>query len=271
MTEIFYYSGTGFTLKAAKIMQAELEEDVILTPIIGAMKNGVKESRAEKVGLLMPMHAFGLPKAYIKFLKGFRFPKARYIFSLVTRGGAPTRMHKEINKYLKRQNKTLNAFRYATAPNTFDIIFHVHATEELTEERSNFDNAVKAFAGIVNDNINLINPGYRNRFLEYFLFPILKMLNRWTGYFHLQNDFYADDKCTGCGRCEKMCLSGKIRMAGDKPEWQRGISCQFCLACLQLCPEQAVQVRKTKTPELDRIFCPDIDYREIAAQKKMES
>ncbi len=269
MTEIFYFSGTGFTLKAAKIMKEELNNEVVLTPVIGAIRSGYNRSDADRIGLLLPMHAFGLPLACRDFLRGFNFKNAKYIFSLVTRGGAPARIHKEIEKYLKRHNKKLNAFCFATTHNTFDIIFKIHLDPEFEKLRMEFENTVRNFAKTVNINENSIDLGYRNRFLEYILFPLLKKLNHATGYFNLQNSFYADEKCIGCGKCEEMCLSGKIKISNGRPCWQKGIQCQFCLACLHLCPEKAIQVRKSKTAGLGRIFDKDISCTEIANQKSL--
>lgn len=267
MTEIFYYSGTGFTLKAAKILHKELRDEVVLKPIVGLMNNGCNGCNAEKIGLMMPLHAFGMPSAYREFLETFQFPKAKYIFSLVTCGGAPAKVYKEINRYLRRQDKQLNAFRYAVAPNTFDVVFKMSDMKKVEKARLRFDDDVKSFAKTVNHNDDSIKLMYRNYFGDIFLFPLMRMLNRKTGYFNLQKDFYVDNKCIGCGKCEKMCLSGKIKMKGKKPDWQSDVSCQFCLACLNLCPQQAVQVRKTKTPKTDRIFCDHTNFKDIVAQK----
>ncbi len=271
MTEIFYYSGTGFTLKAAKILQKELHDKVILKPIVGLMNSGCTISNAEKVGLMMPLHAFGMPSAYRRFLDTFQFPNAKYIFVLVTCGGAPAKVYNEINKHLKHQNKKLNAFRYAVAPNTFDVVLNIGSSKKVKDARLHFNEDVKNFATIINRNENSIELMYRNYFGDYFLFPVMRMLNRKTAYFNLQNDFYVDNKCIGCGQCEKMCLSGKIKINDKKPEWQSNVSCQYCLACLNLCPQQAIQVRKTKTPKIDRIFCPGTVYKDIAAQKEVNS
>lgn len=269
MTEIFYYSGTGFTLKAAKLLKEKINGDVKLSPIISAIRKKDFSSNANRVGLLMPMHAFGIPIPFLNFLKNADFKNAEYIFSLVTRGGAPTRMHIEIDKILKKNGKKLNLFHYVTTPNTFDIIFPVHTTAEMAKEREEFNETVTNIADLVNDDKEIINKGYRNRFFEWTLFPLLKILNRKTGYFNLQSSFYSDSKCTGCGICEEMCLSEKIKLRQNKPNWNKNIQCQFCLSCLHLCPSKSVQVANSKTPELGRIYCNDIDYKDIANQKKV--
>ncbi len=266
-TEIFYYSGTGFTLAAARLMAAELGDNVALTPMVAATRERNPESEADKVGLFMPMHSFGIPRPVREFLKSARFPRARYIFVLMTRGGAPGRVDKQIARYLRRQGKRLNAFQFATTPNTFDIIWPVPTDDTVRQARTQHDDDIRTFARVVAASGDSINIGYRNRWLEYSLFPCLKVVNRVTGYFSLQKNLFADDRCIGCGQCAEACLSGKITMHDGKPRWDPEVDCHFCLACLHLCPQTAVQVRHTKTPQLERTHAAGVTLNDIAAQK----
>lgn len=55
--------------------------------------------------------------------------------------------------------------------------------------------------------------------------------------------FYSDSKCKGCGTCEKVCLSGKVEMSDGKPAWRTDVDCYMCYACLNYCPTQSVQIK----------------------------
>lgn len=268
-TEIFYYSGTGFSLKAVKMIAMQLEGEVKITPIVGAMKESKKRSDAARIGFVFPMHAFGLPNFAVEFLKSYNFGTPEYTFALITRGGAPTRMHKEMEKMLKPHGLKLNAFAYATAPNTFDTVFKIHKQPdpEVQKAQECFEEDIAAFAKRIANKETFYDLGYRDRFSEYIMFPFMRWLSKRTRYFSLEKDFYTDERCTSCGMCENMCLSGKIKMQEGRPYWQDDVSCQFCLACLQLCPAKAIQVKETKSHEEDRIYEKNVDRSEIAAQK----
>jgi formate hydrogenlyase subunit 6/NADH:ubiquinone oxidoreductase subunit I len=85
-------------------------------------------------------------------------------------------------------------------------------------------------------------------------------------------DFCADSKCSGCGICEKICLSGKIKMVDEKPVWQKNVNCFFCYACLNYCPRYAVQIKstrtfKTYTAENERYSHPYATADDIEKQK----
>lgn len=97
---------------------------------------------------------------------------------------------------------------------------------------------------------------------------ILPLLNRVYNV-----DFYSDSKCVGCGTCEKVCLSGKIKMVDGNPVWQKDVKSFFCHACLNYCPEQVVQIKssrflKSHTRENGRYSHPYATADDIAWQKE---
>ncbi len=57
--------------------------------------------------------------------------------------------------------------------------------------------------------------------------------------------FFYDDRCTGCGICEKICLARRIKLVDQRPTWQNEVVCYGCFACLNFCPEQSVQIHST--------------------------
>jgi Pyruvate/2-oxoacid:ferredoxin oxidoreductase delta subunit len=58
---------------------------------------------------------------------------------------------------------------------------------------------------------------------------------RFFGKFYI-----ADERCTGCAICAKTCPAQTIKMQDKKPVW--GIQCEDCNRCINLCPEKAIQV-----------------------------
>lgn len=84
--------------------------------------------------------------------------------------------------------------------------------------------------------------------------------------------FYSDSKCTGCGTCEKVCTSGKIRMVDKRPVWQKDIKCHMCYACLNYCPKSSTQIKskvyiKSYTEKNERYPHPYATVSDIAGQR----
>jgi ferredoxin len=89
------------------------------------------------------------------------------------------------------------------------------------------------------------------------------------------NYFYIDGNCTGCGICQKVCLSGKITMKDNTPNWNRKVLCSMCFACLNYCPEQAVQISnipgvKSYTTINGRYSHPYATVEDICRQKQKQ-
>ena len=62
-------------------------------------------------------------------------------------------------------------------------------------------------------------------------------------------DFYAEDSCIGCGKCEKLCPLNNIKLVEKKPVWHD--RCTHCMACIGNCPVNAIQygtITQTKEP-----------------------
>lgn len=267
MTEIYYYTGTGFTLSAAKILKKQINDEVYLKPIIVTMKNEIIVSKAETIGFLFPMHSYDLPDVYKEFIKKINCTNATYLFSLVTCGGAPVNVFKEINRYLKKQNKTLDAYNFIVTPNTFDPIFNVKLDSTVDRERMKFEENIHNFSKIINLKKQSRKLVYRNYFLEYTIFPIIRFLNHKTRYYMLEKNFYSDNKCVSCGKCALLCPADKIKIQDNHPHWNDNIPCQFCLGCLHRCPKEAIQIKNTKTDILGRIYPQDITLEELIKQK----
>ena len=61
----------------------------------------------------------------------------------------------------------------------------------------------------------------------------------------MDKDFFSDEKCNGCGICSKVCPVNNIEIIKAKPVWMH--RCEQCMACLQWCPQEAIQYGKNTT------------------------
>jgi ferredoxin len=155
----------------------------------------------------------------------------------------------------------LNAGFTVKMPNNYIIGFDVHSKERQNEffeklieqimEISEFvdkqeDNITQE---ILQKNVNRsakMNKNFRDAVAE------------------SDNKFYVTEKCNNCGICEKVCPFNNIVLKSGIPEWQH--NCQQCLACINFCPEKAIQYGK-QTINTKRYYHPEITFRDIANQK----
>lgn len=264
--ELFYFSGTGNTIHVTNELEKRMP-NTILTPIVRVLKNGNFKIKSKIVGIIFPIHAHTFPKIVKNFLMKVDLSSTRYLFAISTRYCA-SKVFKDMNKLLKKQNKKLDASFAVNTPVNYIPIFSVPTNEEITEIEAKLqeelDNLVPY---IINKESRQEDTGFLLAVLANTLLRFSNFLFTKTNYFGLQNSFYADDKCINCGTCEKICLSEKIKIVNGKPVWQKDVDCFYCFACISFCPVLAIQAKGKRTKRKGRYRHPLIKSSDIANQK----
>ncbi len=284
IANIYYFSGTGNSLFIAKELTKRIPNSK-LCPITKLLRNNTTNSiikvNSEIIGLVFPCHGLTIPIPVRLFLERFDLTNVKYIFALVTRGGSVFRGFSHINKILKNQNKKLNASFVINMgmndPKLKD--FHMPTEEELALIEETVDHKLSFVQSVIlskeefHDDVNGVSFS-RFRILNFLLERIIPfMLQHYAT--RVKKYFYIDSKCTGCGICEKVCPSLKIKMVDGIPTWQSDVDCYFCYSCLNFCPNQSIQIHsqiymKSFTTEKGRYPHPYALVSDMVNQKMIE-
>jgi len=236
-TGIFYFSGTGNSLWAARLLAKELPEAQISN--ISYTVQFAPSYSYERIGVVFPVYMFGLPLIVRSFLEKLLTSSQTYIFAVATYGGLAGNALPQAARILARRGLKLSAGFLLKMPGNYTPLYEALT---LPEQESLFDIA-RARIGEIG---RLIKEG---RVVKPFGIPLSGWL--FEGVYRLgssripqaDKNFWADEKCDGCGICQKVCPVYNIRLFGGKPAWQH--SCQQCLACLHWCPQEAIQYKKS--------------------------
>ncbi|HOX16794.1 MAG TPA: hypothetical protein PLP18_11790, partial [Smithellaceae bacterium] len=86
-TTIFYYTGTGNSLWTARRLASVLEGTQCVS-----LKRCADEKVAcgvERIGLVFPVHIWGVPPPVVEFVRRLTVNPAQYLFGLAVNAGQP--------------------------------------------------------------------------------------------------------------------------------------------------------------------------------------
>ncbi len=260
-TTIYYFTGTGNSLKIAKSLSEKLD-GCELVPIAKVWKDDHLASLTEKVGFVFPLYYSGLPKIVYDFLNKIELSKSNYFFAVVTNAGdINSTPLLQIETILNAKSKALSAGFYILMPNNFIIGYDVHSE---AHQKEFFEEAIKNVETIyktveINEN-NLGKAFFEKRRIKSEKFN----KNFRDNVYGYDKSFYAEDTCSSCGICVKVCPVNNITLEEGIPQWKH--KCQQCLACINFCPEKCIQFGD-KTLKTQRYHHPEITVKDLINQK----
>lgn len=247
---IFYFSGTGNSLQVAR----DIAEKVGDCEVINLAKYNVdNEINAERVGIVFPVYFWGIPNIIKTFLKSVKFTNSPYIFAVATCGGVEGASLIQVRDLLRSKKQDLHSGFIILMPDNY-IVLYDPVTKE--KEQTLFENEkakVKAISDIVLHR--KIQPAEKGKS------AITRLLGKTgnnifsKGFPTRDTKFNLGNQCTGCGKCEKVCSVGNIRMVDRKPTWNH--NCEYCLACINHCPVKAINF-KNSTQKRGRYTNPHV-------------
>jgi len=241
MNRIYWFSGTGNTLKLARDFAAALG-DAELTPISSQALQHELPLNCETVGIFLPVYCFGVPRIVSRFLKTLRkgSGSAPYIYAVCTSGGMPCATLPMVGELLAKNGLKLSAGFSFRMPGNY-IPLAGPPTEG--RQRKLFEKAAEKLAKSVETvkarregkiEASFLPLSFLGRFVARKALACLPAADRW---------FWTDNRCDGCGLCARICPVSNINIEAGKPKWNR--NCEQCMACLQWCPKEAIQFRSS--------------------------
>jgi ferredoxin len=259
-TELFFYTGTGNSLWTARILAQKLGDTEIL-PMSGIPGNRVV-SKADAVGIIFPVHMWGLPRKVIGFANKLAKDSSKYYFAVAVNAGQVAATLIQLKKLMFSNGLSLSSGFDIFMPSNY-IPWGGPGPEDKRRQR--IDDArekIGKISAIVAKGEQ--RPVEKGPLWQNVLFSRLYRL----AYPHvpaMDKSFRIDEKCNSCGICKTICPCGNIDLQEDKPVWLH--HCEQCLACIQWCPQEAIQFGK-KTPRYERYHHPEVKLQEIIALSK---
>ena len=233
---LLFFTGTGNCLYVARELAGEAGEILSIPQLV---KNKQYEIEADEIGLVYPIYGHMPPHMVWEFIKKVRL-KASYKFAVLTYG---KRKCSAVEIWDDISRKAGAAFDYIGTlmmvdnwlPN-FDMNEQVKIDKHIPENLSRL-------AKDINSRRRWHEPVTEEERQQHQEFLERSGINPKVGFVMKSEKYFTvTDACIDCGICTYVCPRGNyeltssgVKTAGD---------CESCFACIQNCPQRAIQFIK---------------------------
>lgn len=244
---VLYFSATGNTEYIAQELARRLDDDCInLLERFKQNDHSVLYSEKPFV-ICAPVYVCEMPRFMSRYLKEQIFTGSRNVYFIFTSGGY-TGISGPLAKSMFRK-KGMNYLGHAefkmprnyVANDAYPMLTPEEAASRILSARDMLDPVAKD-----------ILSGRKLTARHVFLLELLITLPFnpvWCKYKLSSRDFYATDRCVGCGKCAKLCPLNNIELKEGRPFW--GNQCTHCMACIGNCPTRGIEygtITQSKEP-----------------------
>jgi ferredoxin len=260
-TIIYYFTGTGNSLAAAKSICTHLGDCDLVSIASLAGTSGEIQPGADRVGIVCPVYDFGLPSLVAEFVQRLGLSQTGYCFAVLTMGGmGVSALHQLDTLVFAHNNRHLDAAFVVRMVGNFVPLYDPAKGAKREKLLADAETRFTEIAGSIDKGL-IVRPDIA------FLSAFLKRFT-YDGFIRQIHDadkkFIADGKCTACGTCAAVCPVKNIDMVEEKPVWKH--HCEMCCACLHFCPVEAIQYGP-KTAKRGRYRHPALKLADMKAQR----
>lgn len=252
-TIIYYYTGTGNSMWIAR----QLALDLGGAEIISMVGTEPRIYKSPVIGLVFPVHIWGVPRRVLEFLGQLPAMNAAYIFAIANNGGQVANTLVQLEEVMQSMNLCLAAGWSVEMPSNYIPWGGPGSPDEQNRLFAAARQKISSVAHYVEERAK--KPVEKGPLWQRITFTRI-----YNTSFHqvpeMDKKFWVDERCNLCGICVKVCPAGNISIDDEKLTWHN--HCEQCLACIQWCPQEALQYGK-KTPAYQRYHHPEIRLQDL--------
>ncbi|MCL6460153.1 MAG: EFR1 family ferrodoxin, partial [Gorillibacterium sp.] len=151
---IFYFSGTGNSLYAAKTIAHHTGEELVSISAAENTSNKCHEynlKNNEIIGFVHPIYSWGPPRIVLEFIEKLKLSnyQGNYVFAIATCGGTIGNTMKVMKASLNKKDMNLSSGFSLKMPNNFIIMGDVDAKEVENKKLAEADEALNQINQVI--------------------------------------------------------------------------------------------------------------------------
>ena len=231
---IFYFTGTGNSLYAAKKLADEGEEIVSIVEALRGKAFHYTLKESEKLGFVFPVYFYTVSDPVLELVRNLTVENASFVYAVIPCGASIGAAGGFLKSELKKRGLDLQRADPLVVPDGALIFYDIDPPEKMEKT---LDAATKELASIKQAIDRREGSPIKGS-------AIAGKLGL-AGYHACMSTkgFRADEKCIGCGKCASICPAGAIEMVDGRPAWTKN-KCLKCCGCINRCPVKAIQYGK---------------------------
>lgn len=232
--KIFYFSGTGNSMRAAQKIATYLGNTEIIS--IKSDNDNFNAEDCDVIGFIFPVHHWTLPEPVVNFVKELKMNNNAYIFCIAMPSFVCGCACEKLEEILisKHVRISYGAKVYNVA--NYCIVYPPVPPAKLVipKVERKLDKISKDISERKIQKIPRANWFVRKK--------IKKTMEKYKDVLNYADmGFKISERCISCGTCVKVCPMKNIEIIDKKPIFKN--KCVQCMACVSFCPKKAIEYK----------------------------
>ena len=234
---ILYFSGTGNSRYAARLIAQETGDRLVC--INELIKNGESPSfTSDKPFVFVcPTYAWRIPKVVERFIHRARFNGSGKAYFVLTCGGEIENAAHYAQKTCRETGLGFVGLVSVVMPENYIAMFDVPDKAQAAAIIKKAEPRILEVARFIREEQPL--PREKVTLKGRFMSGVVNAA--FYPFVVSAKGFYATDDCIGCGKCADVCPLNNVKLTDGRPQWGR--DCTHCMACICLCPVEAIEYK----------------------------
>lgn len=247
---ILCFSGTGNSRYCADVLANHLGDEVL--DLHDALRSQIALDlvSGRPWVILTPTYAWQLPHLVRDLLHTANLSGDERVYFVMTCGSDTGDAHRHNKALCQMLGLRYMGTAEIVMPENYIAMFDVPSQEEariiIRRAQPALEAAARHIAAgeVIPEHRPRLGDGLKSGLINQAFYPLFVKAKAFT----------VSDTCIHCGKCARDCVTDNIRMVDGKPVW--GDRCTHCMACICLCPAQAIEYGK-KSQGKPRYHCPE--------------